>query len=155
MPLEIGFPAPDFNLQDETEVWRRLSDYRGRPVVLYFYPRDDTTGCTKEACGFRDDYRAFQQRDVTILGVSPDTPRSHAKFKNKFHLPFSLLADIDHKVADLYGAWGRKKFAGREYDGILRTTFLLNSEGKVLHIFENVKPAEHSAEILGYLESVK
>jgi peroxiredoxin Q/BCP len=152
MTIKAGTLAPDFELQDETGAWRKLSDYRGMPVILYFYPKDDTTGCTKEACGFRDDYRAYQHRNLTILGVSPDTPRSHAKFKNKYQLPFTLLADRDHKIADKYGAWGKKKFLGREYDGILRTTFLIDAEGRLINVFENVKPAEHSGEILGFLE---
>jgi peroxiredoxin Q/BCP len=109
MPITANIPAPDFTLLDETETERRLSDYQGKPVVLYFYPKDDTPGCTKEACNFRDDYSAYQQAGVTILGVSPDTPQKHAKFKAKYGLPFTLLADIGHKVSDLYGVWGPKK----------------------------------------------
>jgi len=148
MPIPAGIPAPDFSLQDETGTARRLSDYQGSPVVLYFYPKDDTPGCTTEACNFRDDYSAYQQAGITILGVSPDSPKSHSKFKAKFHLPFTLLADIDHKVCDLYGVWGRKKYMGREYDGVLRTTFVIDGQGNILRAFENVKPAEHSAEVL-------
>jgi peroxiredoxin Q/BCP len=145
-------PAPDFTLADETGTLRTLSSLRGQPVVLYFYPKDDTPGCTTEACNFRDDYSAYQQAGVTILGVSPDSPKSHAKFKAKYNLPFSLLADEDHAVCDLYGAWGRKKFMGREYDGVLRTTFLIDANGDILHVFENVKPADHSQEILQMLK---
>lgn len=152
MPLAAGTTAPDFTLQDETGAVRKLSDYRGKPVVLYFYPKDDTPGCTTEACNFRDDYSAYEASGVTILGVSPDSPKSHAKFKAKFHLPFTLLADEDHQVAEQYGVWGRKKFMGREYDGILRTTFLIDPEGKIAQVFENVKPANHSAEILSALQ---
>jgi peroxiredoxin Q/BCP len=148
MPITANTPAPDFTLFDETETERRLSDYRGRPVVLYFYPKDDTPGCTKEACSFRDDYGSYEQAGVTILGVSPDTPKKHAQFKAKYHLPFTLLADIGHQVCDLYGVWGPKKKYGREYEGVLRTTFLINPEGKIVKVFENVKPADHSAEIL-------
>ena len=148
MPIPAGIPAPDFSLQDETGTARRLSDYQGSPVVLYFYPKDDTPGCTTEACNFRDDYSTYQQAGITILGVSPDSPKSHSKFKAKFHLPFTLLADIDHKVCDLYGVWGRKKYMGREYDGVLRTTFVIDGQGNILRAFENVKPAEHSAEVL-------
>ena len=108
MPISAGVPAPDFTLQDDTETTRSLSDYRGQPLVLYFYPKDDTPGCTTEACNFRDDYSAYQQAGVTILGISPDTPKSHARFKAKFALPFPLLADIDHKVCEQYGVWGLK-----------------------------------------------
>ncbi len=152
MPISEKSPAPDFTLPDETGTLRTLSDYRGRPVVLYFYPKDDTPGCTTEACNFRNDYSAYQQAGVTILGVSPDTSKSHAKFKEKYHLPFTLLADADHQVSELYGVWGRKKRMGREYDGIFRTTFLISPEGQVVKVFENVKPEQHSAEILQTLE---
>ena len=152
MPISAGVPAPDFTLQDDTGAVRTLSDYRGQSLVLYFYPKDDTPGCTTEACNFRDDYSAYQQAGVTILGVSPDSPKSHAKFKAKFGLPFPLLADVDHKVCELYGVWGLKKFMGREYDGVFRTTFIIDPQGKIARVFENVKPAEHSAEVLEALE---
>jgi peroxiredoxin Q/BCP len=155
MPISAGGPAPEFTLPDENGVPRSLSDYRGSPVVLYFYPKDDTPGCTKEACSFRDDYSAYEEAGVVILGVSPDTPKSHTKFKAKYQLPFTLLADEDHQVCDLYGVWGPKKFMGREYTGVLRTTFLIGPEGKILRVFENVKPADHSAEILEALELTK
>jgi|SRR5690554_2990215 peroxiredoxin Q/BCP len=154
MPLQAGIPAPDFTLKDETGTERRLSDYRGKPVVLYFYPKDDTPGCTTEACRFRDDYSAYQDAGVTILGVSPDTPKSHAKFKEKYQLPFTLLADEGHTVADMYGVWGPKKFMGREYEGVLRTTFLIDPDGNIARVFENVKPADHSREILEALQQV-
>lgn len=144
--------APDFSLADETGILRKLSDYRGKPVVLYFYPKDDTPGCTKEACNFRDDYSAYEKAGVTILGVSPDTVESHAKFKKKFHLPFTLLADPDHQVCDMYGVWGPKKFMGREYNGVMRTTFLISDEGKIKKVFKDVKPAEHSTEVLAELK---
>jgi thioredoxin-dependent peroxiredoxin len=148
MVLQAGIPAPDFTLLDENETPRTLSDYQGQPVVLYFYPKDDTPGCTKEACAFRDDYSDYEKAGVTILGVSPDSPKSHAKFKQKYGLPFNLLADEEHAVADQYGVWGPKKFMGRSYEGVLRTTFLIDEEGKIQRVFENVKPAEHSQEIL-------
>ncbi len=151
MSISAGVLAPDFILPDETGVERKLSDYRGKPVVLYFYPKDDTPGCTTEACNFRDDYSAYQKAGVVILGVSPDSPKSHAKFKAKFDLPFSLLADEAHQVCELYGVWGRKKFMGREYDGVFRTTFLIDADGKIIQVFENVKPAEHSVEVLASL----
>jgi len=151
MPLTAGIPAPDFELLDDTNIPRKLSDFRGRNVVLYFYPADDTPGCTKEACNFRDDYSAYDKAGVQILGVSPDTVKSHAKFKKKFQLPFPLLADEGHKVCDLYGVWGPKKFMGREYEGVLRTTFLIDEDGKIINVFEKVRPAEHSAEVLSAL----
>lgn len=152
MPIAEGSQVPEFSLQDEAGTVRNLSDYLGNSLVLYFYPKDDTPGCTKEACNFRDDYSAYQQAGVTILGVSPDSPKSHAKFKAKYDLPFTLLADTDHKVCELYGVWGRKKYMGREYDGVFRTTFLINPDGKIIKVFENVKPADHSAEVLDALE---
>jgi thioredoxin-dependent peroxiredoxin len=151
MSLTTDTLAPEFTLPDETGATRSLNEFRGRPVVLYFYPKDDTPGCTTEACNFRDDYSAYQQAGVVVLGVSPDSPKSHAKFKAKFHLPFPLLADEQHQVCELYGVWGRKKFMGKEYDGVFRTTFLIAPDGKLQKVFENVKPAEHSAEILQLL----
>ena len=154
MPISSGIPAPEFSLPDETGTLRALSVFRGRPVILYFYPKDDTPGCTTEACNFRDDYSQYTNSGVTILGVSPDTPKSHAKFKEKFGLPFPLLADAGHKVCELYGVWGLKKQYGREYYGVLRTTFLIDQEGKITHVFENVRPAEHSEEVLKKLNSV-
>lgn len=153
MPIPAGTPAPEFSLQDETGAARRLSDFRGRAVLLYFYPKDDTPGCTAEACNFRDDYSAYEQAGVVILGVSPDTVRSHARFKAKFQLPFPLLADPDHTVADAYEVWGLKKFMGREFTGVFRTTFLIDPEGIIQHVFENVKPAEHSREVLALLRT--
>ena len=152
MPISTNSPAPDFTLLDETETARKLSDYRGRPVVLYFYPKDDTPGCTVEACSFRNDYGAYEDAGVKILGVSPDSPEKHAKFKAKYNLPFTLLADTGHKVSEAYGVWGRKKKFGREYDGIFRTTFLIGPGGQVLKVFENVKPDGHSQEILQALK---
>ncbi|RPH63287.1 MAG: thioredoxin-dependent thiol peroxidase [Chloroflexi bacterium] len=152
MTFTTGTPAPDFSLPDETGVQRRLSDYRGQHVVLYFYPKDDTPGCTIEACNFRDDYSAYVEAGVTILGVSPDTSKSHAKFKQKFELPFPLLTDVEHAICEQYGVWGKKKFMGREYLGVLRTTFIVTPDGKIKKIFENVKPAEHSEEVLAALK---
>lgn len=154
MPISTNQLAPEFTLLDENEIQHALSEYRGKPVVLYFYPKDDTPGCTKEACGFRDDYSAYEETNVVILGVSPDTPKSHLKFKNKYDLPFTLLADSDHKVCDLYEVWGRKKFMGREYDGVFRTTFLIDPQGNIINVFENVKPANHSEQILAALAKI-
>ena len=154
MPVTAGALAPDFRLADETEKMHSLSEYLGKPVVLYFYPKDDTPGCIKEACNFRDDFGAYEEAGVVILGVSPDSPKSHAKFKAKYDLPFTLLADIGHKVCQAYGVWGRKKMMGREYDGVRRTTFLIGKDGRILEVFENVKPAEHSPEILAALSKI-
>ncbi len=154
MPLPSGIPAPDFTLLDDTNTVRKLSDFRGQDVVLYFYPKDDTPGCTTEACNFRDDYSAYGKAGVVVLGVSPDSVESHVKFKKKFQLPFPLLADEGHKVCDLYQVWGDKKFMGREYQGVLRTTFLINKSGQIVKVFEDVRPAEHSAEVLSALGAV-
>lgn len=154
MPIQANVSAPDFELQDDTGTKRRLSSYRGEAVILYFYPADDTPGCTKEACNFRDDYSMYQDAKVTILGVSPDSVKSHAKFKTKYGLPFPLLADEGHKVCDAYGVWGPKKMMGREYEGVLRTTFLIDPRGKIARVFENVRPAEHSTEVLTALKSL-
>ena len=151
MVVETGVLAPDFSLPDENEKIHRLQDYRGQTILLYFYPKDDTPGCTTEACNFRDDYSAYQEAGVVILGVSPDPPQKHTKFISKYELPFTLLSDIDHQVCELYGVWGPKKFMGREYEGVQRTTFLIGPDGVVQHVFENVKPAKHSAEILALL----
>lgn len=152
MPISANQTAPDFTLPDENGVPHSLSDYRGKPVVLYFYPKDDTPGCTTEACNFRDDYSAYEEAGVVILGVSPDSPKSHTKFKAKYNLPFTLLSDEDHHVAELYGVWGPKKFMGREYEGIYRTTFMIDSEGNLQQVFEDVKPADHSAQLLQALK---
>jgi thioredoxin-dependent peroxiredoxin len=151
MVLQEGTLAPDFILKDETGKERKLSEFKGKPVVLYFYPKDDTSGCTTEACNFRDDYSAYEKAGVVIVGVSPDSRASHGKFKAKYHLPFSLLSDEDHQICALYGAWGAKQLYGREYDGVLRTTYLIDENGMIKKVFEKVKPAEHSAEILAAL----
>ena len=148
MPIQSGIPAPEFELLDDTNTSRKLSEFRGKNVILYFYPKDDTPGCTKEACNFRDDYSAYDKAGVVILGVSPDDVASHVKFKKKFQLQFPLLADEDHKICDAYGVWGPKKFLGKEYVGVLRTTFLIDPNGMIKSVYENVRPAEHSAELL-------
>jgi thioredoxin-dependent peroxiredoxin len=154
MPISSGIPAPEFELLDDTNTLRKLSDFRGKNVVLYFYPKDDTPGCTKEACNFRDDYSEYENADIDILGVSSDSVESHVKFKKKYDLPFPLLADDGHKICDAYGVWGPKKFMGKEYEGILRTTFLIDGNGIVLKVFENVRPAEHSSEVLSAFGAV-
>jgi len=154
MPINAGIPAPDFELFDDTNALRKLSDFRGKNVVLYFYPKDDTPGCTKEACNFRDDYSAYEKAGVVILGVSPDSVESHVRFKKKFNLQFPLLADPGHKVCGMYGVWGPKKFMRKEYEGVLRTTFLIDSHGMIARVFENVRPSEHSAEVLSIIIGV-
>ena len=153
MPISANQPAPDFNLLDENGKARRLADFRGKPVVLYFYPKDDTPGCTVEACNFRDDYHVYEENGFVVQGVSPDSPKSHTKFKEKFHLPFTLLADEGHKVCDAYGVWGPKKFMGKTHMGVLRTTFLIGPDGTILKVFESVKPDGHSAEVLEALKA--
>lgn len=155
MAIAVGDKAPDFSLPDQDGKNHTLSAYRGKPVVLYFYPKDNTSGCTKEACGFRDDYSAYQEAGVTILGVSPDSPKSHTNFIAKYELPFTLLADTERQVLQQYGALGMKKNYGREYEGVLRTTFLIDADGKIARIYNKVKPAEHSAEILADLEQLE
>ena len=151
MYLQVGDKAPDFTLPDETGQDRSLGEFKGRHVLLYFYPKDDTPGCTTEACNFRDDYSQYQDADVVILGVSPDSSTSHMKFKEKYQLPFPLLADEDHKVCDLYRVWGPKKSFGKEYDGVHRTTYLIDPEGIIQTVFQKVSPAQHSSEVLELL----
>ena len=143
--------APEFTLLSDSGDEVSLSDYRGRKVVLYFYPKDNTSGCTKEACSFRDGYAAFAAKGAMVLGVSPDSVKSHVGFKSKYALPFLLLADPDHVVAEAYGVWGEKKMAGRVYWGISRSTFVIDEEGVIRKIFHKVKPADHADEVLPYL----
>ncbi|HZE74682.1 MAG TPA: thioredoxin-dependent thiol peroxidase [Gemmatimonadales bacterium] len=149
--LKPGSNAPEFSLPADDGKTVALKDLRGTPVVLYFYPKDDTPGCTKEACQFRDSWKDVEQAGAVVLGVSPDSVASHEKFKQKYNLPFPLLADVDHQVATAYGAWGEKSRYGRTYQGILRTTFLIDREGRVARVFENVKPEGHAAEVLAAL----
>jgi peroxiredoxin Q/BCP len=139
---KIGDLAPDFDALTDTGERIKLSDYRGQRVVLYFYPKDDTTGCTTQACGFRDDYPVIQEKNATVLGVSPDGVESHQKFKAKYDLPFTLLVDQDHAVADLYGVWGEKSNYGRTYMGVIRSHFVIDEEGKIIDVRLKVKPAD-------------
>ena len=148
MPIEAGITAPDFELLDENEKTHRLSDYQGQTVLLYFYPKDDTPGCTKEACSFRDSYQDFKDAGIEVIGISPDSVDSHAKFTSKYQLPFTLLSDPDHSVCEAYGVWGLKKMYGREYQGVFRTTYIIGPQGEIKFVFENVKPSEHSQEVL-------
>lgn len=151
MNLTIGDIAPDFSLPDAEGNAHSLASLRGRRVVLYFYPRDNTPGCTKEACGFRDAYPDYQNRDAVILGVSTDDAKSHAKFVRKYQLPFPLLCDRDGAVAAAYGSYGPKKFMGKEYTGIHRSTFVIGPDGRIEKIYRKVKPESHAAEILADL----
>ena len=151
--IEEGKPAPDFELATDTGERVKLSDYRGQPVVLYFYPKDDTPGCTTEASGFRDSFTDFEKLGAVVLGISPDDEASHAKFKKKYSLPFTLLADPEHKIADQYGVWGEKKYAGKTYFGVNRTTFLIDSDGNVAKVMKNVKPDGHPEQVLAALPS--
>jgi thioredoxin-dependent peroxiredoxin len=144
---ELGTAAPAFTLETDAGERLALKDLRGRPVVLYFYPKDDTSGCTTEACGFRDAFPRFRKSKAVILGVSPDSVKSHQKFKAKYALPFTLLADPEHAVAERYGVWKEKSMYGRRYMGIERTTFLIDANGRIAQIFHKVKPAGHAEEI--------
>jgi peroxiredoxin Q/BCP len=146
--IKEGDAAPDFETRDAEGNAVKLSELRGRKVVLYFYPKDDTPGCTKEACSFRDSFAEFGRRGIEVLGVSTDDERSHRKFAEKFSLPFKLLADTDHAVADLYGVYGEKQFAGRKYMGVSRKTFLIDEAGRVRKVFDKVNVDEHADEVL-------
>jgi peroxiredoxin Q/BCP len=152
MALNLGDVAPDFTLTDTDGNRVSLSDFQGKRVVLYFYPRDNTPGCTKEACGFRDAYAEYQERDIVVLGVSTDDAKSHAKFIKKFELPFTLLCDPDGAMSTTYESYGLKKFMGKEYMGISRNTFVISADGRIEKIYRKVKPEAHAAEILAGLE---
>jgi peroxiredoxin Q/BCP len=149
--LQEGTIVPDFALEASGGGPVRLSDYRGQTVVLYFYPKDDTPGCTTEACNFRDDYSEIIAAGAVVLGVSPDSVRSHDKFKLKYELPFPLLSDPDHEVAELYGSWGEKTMYGRTYMGIVRSTYVIDEEGVIVKVFPKVRPKVHSEEVLAVL----
>ena len=151
--IQEGLPAPDFTLASDSGERVTLSQFRGTPIVLYFYPRDDTPGCTAQACGIRDAWSEFERAGAVVLGVSPDDERSHVKFKEKYDLPFTLLADPDHKIAHEYGAWGEKTFAGKIYEGVLRSTFVIDAEGNVAKELRDVKPATHADDVLAALSS--
>lgn len=145
---QVGQVAPNFALSDQNGVEHTLKQYLGKWVILYFYPKDDTPGCTKEACNFRDNFSALKKEGMVVLGVSCDSIQKHAKFVEKYTLPFTLLSDEEKKVVEMYGVWVKKKFMGREYMGINRTTFLIDSKGIIVHLYENVKPSDHAEEIM-------
>ena len=151
--VEEGKPAPDFELTSDAGDRVKLSDFRGKPVVLYFYPKDDTPGCTTQAQGIRDNFSAFSDRGAVVLGISPDDEASHVKFKEKYGLPFTLLADTGHEVAEEYGVWGEKSYAGKTYMGVSRSTFVIGPDGNVAKAFYDVKPAEHADQVLEALGS--
>ncbi|MBD1995466.1 thioredoxin-dependent thiol peroxidase [Leptolyngbya sp. FACHB-541] len=154
MTLSPGDPAPEFSLPDGEGNSVSLSDFRGKRVVLYFYPRDNTPGCTKEACAFRDAYPDYQSNDVVVLGISTDDAKAHTKFTTKYNLPFPLLSDASGQVATTYDSYGLKKFMGKEYMGISRNTFIIGPDGKIEKIYRKVKPEAHAAEILADLANV-
>jgi peroxiredoxin Q/BCP len=149
--VEEGKPAPDFELASDGGEHVKLSDFRGKPVVLYFYPKDDTPGCTTQACGIRDVYADFRERGAVVLGVSPDDEGSHVKFKEKYSLPFTLLADPGHEVAEQYGVWKERNLYGKKSMGIERSTFVIDAEGKVAKAMRRVKPDTHAADVLAVL----
>jgi peroxiredoxin Q/BCP len=151
IPPEVGDIAPDFKLPDENGKLHKLSDYRGQRLVLYFYPADDTTGCTKQACGFRDAYPVIEEKNGVVIGISPDGAASHAKFKTKYNLPFILLSDVDHAVMDKYGVWGEKVNYGRKYMGVIRSHFVIDEKGRVAEAAVKVKALDSVAKALAAL----
>ena len=151
MSIQVGDKAPDFTLPDDAGNAVSLQSLRGKRVVLYFYPKADTPGCTTESCEFRDEFPRVEGVDAVILGASPDTVKAQAKFREKFSFPFALLADKDHALAESYGVWKEKSMYGRKYMGVERTTFVIDKEGRVSHVFEKVKPAGHAQQVLSAL----
>jgi thioredoxin-dependent peroxiredoxin len=152
--LKLGSKAPAFSLKNTDGKTVKLSDFKGRKVVLYFYPKDDTPGCTKEACSFRDNYAELQKRGVVVLGVSADDQKAHQKFTTKYGLPFTLLSDPEHTMLEKYNAWVEKSLYGRKYMGIARITYIINEEGKIAHIFNKVKPETHSQDVLNVIDTL-
>lgn len=150
--LSQGDIAPDFTLLDQNGVTHTLSSYKGKRVLIYFYPKDDTPGCTTEACSFRDGYEELTKTGLAVLGVSPDSTKSHKKFAEKYSLPFPLLSDEGHLVAEAYGVWQKKKFMGREYMGVARSSFLVDKNGSIEKVYSEVKPATHVSEVQRDLE---
>ncbi|MFN7928814.1 MAG: thioredoxin-dependent thiol peroxidase [Blastocatellia bacterium] len=153
--LNVGDKAPAFSLSDASGKTVKLADFKGKKVVLYFYPKDNTPGCTKEACGFRDDYEQTQQQNIEVIGISPDGQASHQKFIEKYVLPFTLLSDPDHAVMEKYGAWGEKTMYGKKMQGVLRSTFVIDEQGKIAHIFRKVKTDTHSQDVLKVIEGLQ
>ncbi|MFZ2803997.1 MAG: thioredoxin-dependent thiol peroxidase [Patescibacteria group bacterium] len=154
MKPTVGKAAPKFNAPDQEGKMHALKDYAGKWVLLYFYPKDDTPGCTKEACSLRDNWAGFKKLKAVVLGVSVDSVKMHAKFAEKYDLPFTLLSDEDHAIVDAYGVWAKKKFMGREYMGTLRSSFLIDPQGKIAKIYQDVKPTEHADQVLADLKAL-
>ncbi len=152
--LKVGDAAPSFSLKNTEGETVKLSDYKGKKVVLYFYPRDMTPGCTKEACGFRDDFAQLKKRGVEVIGVSGDDQDSHQKFTEKYSLPFTLLSDPDHEMMEKYGAWGEKNLYGKKSMGVLRITYIIDEEGKIAHLFKRVKTDTHSQDVLKVIDAM-
>lgn len=152
--LKVGSKAPAFSLKNTDGQTVKLSDFKGQKVVLYFYPKDDTPGCTKEACSFRDNYAELQKRGVVVLGVSADDQKAHQKFTAKYGLPFTLLSDPEHTMLEKYNAWVEKSMYGRTYMGIARITYIINEDGKIAHIFSKVKPETHSQDVLAVIDQM-
>lgn len=155
MLKKIGVQAPAWKALDQNGVSRSNKDYLGKWVILYFYPKDDTPGCTKEACAFRDGYSKYKKAGMEIIGVSVDSVKKHAKFVEKYTLPFTLLSDEDKKIVEAYGAWGKKKFMGREYMGTNRVSYLIDPKGKIAKVYEKVKPEDHAEEVLTDIKKMK
>ncbi|PIP60567.1 thioredoxin-dependent thiol peroxidase [Candidatus Uhrbacteria bacterium CG22_combo_CG10-13_8_21_14_all_47_17] len=155
MKLTIGDKALEFNLPDQKGKMHSLKDQKGKWTLLYFYPKDDTPGCTIEACTIRDNYPAFKKLGITVFGMSADPVKKHEKFSEKYDLPFTLLSDEEKETLEAYGVWGKKKFMGREYMGISRESFLIDPKGKIVKIYEKVKPAQHAEEVLGDLKTLQ
>lgn len=155
LKLKKGHKAPDFTLPDQKGKEHSLSDYRGKWVLVYFYPKDDTPGCTTEACTLQDNRTKYSRQKAVILGISPDGVESHSSFARKFGLKFTLLADEDRKVVRRYGVWGQKKFMGREYEGVHRVSFLVDPDGRIAKVYPDVKPAEHADEVLEDIKALK
>jgi peroxiredoxin Q/BCP len=152
--LKVGAKAPAFSLKNTEGQTVKLSDFKGKKVVLYFYPKDSTPGCTVEACGFRDDYAPLKKRGVEVLGVSGDNQASHQKFTEKYSLPFTLLSDPTHEMMEKYGAWGEKSLYGRKFMGVLRITYIIDEEGKVAHVFGKVKTDTHSKDVIAAIDAM-
>lgn len=155
MSPSVNEPAPDFTLSDQNGAMHTLSDYRGKWVLVYFYPKDSTSGCTAEACGIRDAFPNFQNTDAVVLGISPDSVESHKKFAGEYNLPFPLLADTDKKVVHQYGAWRMKKMMGNEFMGVVRVSFLVNPDGMITKVYEEVNPEKHAEAVLSDLKALK
>ena len=153
--VKVGDLAPDFTATDDRDKRISLSDFKGQAVVLFFYPKDDTPGCTVEACAFQEALPTFEGVNAKVIGVSPDPVKKHVKFKEKFGLKYPLVADTEHTVSEAYGVWGEKKFMGRKYMGVNRTTFVIDAKGRIAHVFEGVKPAGHADEVAEVVRGLK